>query len=58
MIPLKDIWKIKENVAIYQRGKTRIIIAKYDIAQSGHGYTAFKSKSGSYNFRDEGYGTA
>lgn len=58
MIQLQDLWKTKEDVVIHQRGKTRIIIAKYDIMHSGQGYSAFKSDSGSYSFRDEGYGSA
>lgn len=58
MIPLKDLWKIKEDVVIHQRGKTRIIIAGFDLTQSGRGYTTFSSDTGSYSFRDDGYGTA
>jgi len=57
MIPLEDLWKTKETVVIHQKGKTKIHIAQYDISQSGRGYTSFKSDTGSYSFRDEGYGS-
>jgi len=57
MIPLKEILETKEDVIIRQHGKTRVIIVKFDLAQSSRGYASFKSNSGSHSFRDEGYGT-
>jgi hypothetical protein len=56
MIPLNEIGQTDENVRIHTRGKTSVIIAKFNLMQSGWGYTAFISPKGTYSFRNDGYG--
>jgi len=57
LITLSDISATKGNLMIFRKGKTRVIIARYNLMKSGYGYTAFESGSGGeYNFLNEGYG--